>query len=74
MTLGNNVRIGANCILKDCEVSAGAVIEPFSMLEDAKVAVVPGDPFGCPKNVRLSFACSVEQIDKGIDRIADWLK
>lgn len=44
-----------------------------ALLEDAKVAVVPGDPFGCPKNVRLSFACSVEQIDKGIDRIAEWL-
>jgi len=45
-----------------------------ALLEDAKVAVVPGDPFGCPKNVRLSFACSVEQIDKGIDRIVEWLK
>ena len=44
-----------------------------ALLEDAKVAVVPGDPFGCPKNVRLSFACSIEQIDKGIDRIAEWL-
>lgn len=45
-----------------------------ALLEDAHVAVVPGDPFGCPKNVRLSFACSVEQIDKGIDRIVEWLK
>ncbi|MCF7955861.1 MAG: pyridoxal phosphate-dependent aminotransferase [Phycisphaerae bacterium] len=45
-----------------------------ALLEDAKVAVVPGDPFGCPNNVRLSFACSIEQIDKGIDRIAEWLK
>jgi aspartate aminotransferase len=45
-----------------------------ALLEDAKVAVVPGDPFGCPKNVRLSFACSVEQINKGIDRIVEWLE
>jgi aspartate aminotransferase len=44
-----------------------------ALLENAHVAVVPGDPFGCPKNVRLSFACSVEQIDKGIDRLAKWL-
>jgi len=44
-----------------------------ALLEDANVAVVPGDPFGCPKNVRLSFACSVEQIDKGLDRIKEWL-
>ncbi len=45
-----------------------------ALLEQAQVAVVPGDPFGCPKNVRLSFACSMEQIEKGIDRIQAWLK
>ncbi|MHC5082682.1 MAG: pyridoxal phosphate-dependent aminotransferase [Planctomycetota bacterium] len=45
-----------------------------ALLEQAQVAVVPGDPFGCPKNVRLSFATSMEQIEKGIQRIADWLK
>lgn len=37
VTIGNDVRIGANCILKDCEVADGATIEPFSMLEQAKV-------------------------------------
>lgn len=45
-----------------------------ALLEQAQVAVVPGDPFGCPKNVRLSFACAMEQIEKGIDRIQEWLK
>ncbi|MHC4552749.1 MAG: pyridoxal phosphate-dependent aminotransferase [Planctomycetota bacterium] len=45
-----------------------------ALLEQAQVAVVPGDPFGCPKNVRLSFATSMEQIEKGIDRIQEWLK
>lgn len=45
-----------------------------ALLEQAKVAVVPGDPFGSPNNVRLSFACSTEQIEKGIDRIREWLK
>jgi len=45
-----------------------------ALLEQAKVAVVPGDPFGSPKNVRLSFACSMEQIAKGIDRIQQWLQ
>lgn len=43
------------------------------LLEQALVAVVPGDPFGSPKNVRLSFACSMPQIEKGIDRINQWL-
>lgn len=45
-----------------------------ALLEQAQVALVPGDPFGCPKNVRLSFACSMEQIETGIDRIQTWLK
>ncbi len=44
-----------------------------ALLEQALVAVVPGDPFGSPKNVRLSFACSMQQIEKGIDRIQKWL-
>lgn len=44
-----------------------------ALLEQAHVALVPGDPFGCPKNVRLSFACSMEQIAEGTDRIRKWL-
>jgi len=44
-----------------------------TLLEQANVALVPGEPFGCDKNVRLSFACSLEQIDKGLDRLAEWL-
>ena len=45
-----------------------------ALLEQAQVAVVPGDPFGSPKNIRLSFACAMEQIEKGIDRIQQWLQ
>jgi len=45
-----------------------------ALLEQANVALVPGGPFGCPDNVRLSFACSLEQITKGLDRIEKWLK
>lgn len=44
-----------------------------TLLEQANVAVVPGDPFGCDNNVRLSFACSLEQITAGLDRIEKWL-
>jgi len=45
-----------------------------ALLEQANVGVVPGLPFGCPNNARLSFACSMEQINKGLDRIEKWLK
>ncbi len=45
-----------------------------ALLEQANVALVPGLPFGCDKNVRLSFACSLENITKGLDRLEKWLK
>jgi len=45
-----------------------------ALLDQASVALVPGGPFGCDDNIRLSFACSMEQIDKGLDRIEKWLK
>jgi aspartate aminotransferase len=44
-----------------------------ALLEQASVALVPGLPFGCDNNVRLSFACSLEQITKGLDRLEKWL-
>ncbi|MHC4173165.1 MAG: pyridoxal phosphate-dependent aminotransferase [Planctomycetota bacterium] len=44
-----------------------------ALLEQANVALVPGLPFGCDNNVRLSFACSFEQITKGLDRLEKWL-
>jgi aspartate aminotransferase len=44
-----------------------------ALLDQANVALVPGLPFGCDNNVRLSFACSLEQITKGLDRLEEWL-
>ena len=44
-----------------------------ALLEQANVGVVPGLPFGCDKNVRLSFATSMAQITKGLDRMEKWL-
>lgn len=43
------------------------------LLEQAHVAVVPGNDSGFDNHVRLSFATSMQQIDKGIDRIGEWL-
>jgi aspartate aminotransferase len=39
------------------------------LLEEAKVAVVPGVEFGADDYVRISYATSMEEIKKGIDRI-----
>lgn len=39
------------------------------LLEEAKVAVVSGDAFGAEKYIRLSYATSMANIEKGLDRI-----
>lgn len=44
------------------------------LLEDYAVAVVPCADFGFPEHIRLSYAISKEQIEKGLDRIENFLK
>ncbi len=39
------------------------------LLEEARVAVTPGDPFGSPGNIRMSYALSMEELLNGIDRM-----
>ena len=40
------------------------------LLEEARVAVVPGEPFGAPGFIRLSYATGDAQIEEGLRRIA----
>jgi aspartate aminotransferase len=40
------------------------------LLEEARVAVVPGAAFGADDFIRISYATSIEQIREGVDRIA----
>ncbi|MBI0409519.1 MAG: bifunctional UDP-N-acetylglucosamine diphosphorylase/glucosamine-1-phosphate N-acetyltransferase GlmU [Nitrosospira sp.] len=35
--LGDGVRVGANCILKNTKIQAGTQIAPFSLIEDAEI-------------------------------------
>ncbi len=44
------------------------------LLEDYKVAVIPGGAFGAEGFVRISYAASMHEIEKGIDRIEKFLK
>jgi len=43
------------------------------MLDEIKVAAIPGEPFGAPGWVRFSYACSEDTIQKGFDRISELL-
>ena len=44
------------------------------LLDEAKVAVVPGIAFGLDSYVRLSYATSEENIKEGLSRINEFLK
>jgi aspartate/methionine/tyrosine aminotransferase len=43
------------------------------ILDEAKVAIVPGEAFGAPGYARLSFALGDDDLGEGITRIADLL-
>ena len=43
------------------------------ILEEAKVAIVPGEAFGTPGFARLSFALGDDDLGEGVQRIADLL-
>jgi aspartate aminotransferase len=44
------------------------------LLEESLVAAVPGTPFDGPGGIRLSYAASLETLDKGLSRIASFLE
>jgi aspartate aminotransferase len=54
---------GPNALAKDSSELATL------LLEKAHVALVPGEAFGAPGYLRLSYATSIERIDEGLRRI-----
>lgn len=48
---------------------------PFALadflLKEAKVACVPGEPFGAPTHLRFSYTPTLEVIQKGLNNLAD---
>ena len=40
------------------------------LLNEGGVAVVPGSGFGAPGHIRISFACSMQTLEKAIERIS----
>ncbi|RME73312.1 MAG: pyridoxal phosphate-dependent aminotransferase [Planctomycetota bacterium] len=43
------------------------------LLEQAGIALVPGDPFGAPDHVRLSFALGTDAMQRGLERLHAFL-
>lgn len=59
-----------------CDISKlgiGSIAVATRLLEEARVAVIPGEPFGADGYIRLSFATGMGTIAKGLDRIEKWL-
>ena len=43
----------------------------YFLIKEAKVAIIPGDAFGADDYIRISYANSMENLEKGMDRIIE---
>ena len=43
------------------------------LLSEAHVAVVPGEAFGTQEHVRIAYATSMKELERGLDRIAQFI-
>jgi len=43
------------------------------LLAEAKVAIVPGEAFGTDQHIRLSYATSLTELERGLNRIHDFV-
>jgi aspartate aminotransferase len=55
---------GSHALAKNCTELSKV------LLEKARVALVPGEAFGAPGYLRLSYATSIERIDEGLRRLS----
>jgi aspartate aminotransferase len=56
------------------KVIRGSVAMAETLLEKALIATVPGSGFGADDFIRLSYATSMEKIEKGLDRMEAFVK
>ncbi|MEI6514986.1 MAG: pyridoxal phosphate-dependent aminotransferase [bacterium] len=52
----------------------GSIEFAGKLLEKEKMAVVPGAPFGADENIRLSYACSMANIEEGMTRLERFIR
>jgi aspartate aminotransferase len=60
VALGRN---GMNDTLRFCE----------RLLQEAHVAVVPGEAFGTDRHIRISYATSMKELERGLERIHQFI-
>lgn len=54
-------------VINDCKDFA------HNLLEDKRVATVPGSAFGCKNNIRISFASNEELLSNALMRLSDFI-
>ncbi len=64
---------GAFYVFCDFSKVGDAALIAQKILDDVKVAGIPGDGFGAPQYIRFSFATSEARIQEGIARVAQWI-
>jgi aspartate aminotransferase len=63
-------------VKKAAELTGYNHVDDFvqALLEEAMVAVVPGSGFGSPNNIRLSYATSLELLEKAVERMREFVE
>lgn len=60
------------CDISKTGLTSGEVAR--RLLDEKYLSVIPGEGFGADDYIRISFAASLENLKKGMDRLEDWLK
>ncbi|GGE56547.1 pyridoxal phosphate-dependent aminotransferase [Priestia taiwanensis] len=63
-------------VSKAAELSGYVSVDEWAtaLLEEKKVAIVPGSGFGAPDNIRLSYATSLDLLEKAVSRMDEFMK
>jgi aspartate aminotransferase len=63
-------------VAKAAELSGYASVDEWStaLLEEKNVAIVPGSGFGAPDNIRLSYATSLDLLERAVTRMDEFMK
>jgi aspartate aminotransferase len=60
-----------------CALGRDGVQNPMQLaeklLEQAHVAVVPGEAFGTEQHIRISYAASMDELSRGLDRLHQFI-
>jgi aspartate aminotransferase len=63
-----NIRALLGKTAKDMKLASASDVVNYFLIE-ARVLAVPGEDFGSTENIRISYATSIEEIEKGCERI-----